>query len=477
MGEGGSPEAADRQVPHHRRLQDRHHLSALNAKNGGAEEPVCRRVDDRLHEAARLVDLQGAGHAGHRHLRHRHVEAPAACLLFGEAHAAELWVGEEGVSDEAVLGGAVPTVEPVVLEHAVVVVGDVREGGAAGHVPDCVDAVGGGGEPGVNLHIALLGGRHARRAWVQRVGVRAPARGHQELIARDAGRGVVPLQVRRDRAARLLDGRHARLVEETDPVLPQNIFKRPGHVGVLTAEDVLAPIDNRHLRPEPPEHLPELEPDVPAAEDEQVARHRAQLHDGGRGQEVYRIEPVDGRNGGTGAGVDHNAVRREGAGPAVIGVAVERNLHGVRIDEPAVALNEVQGVFFFDAASASRPKHADDVALALADRLQVDTHVAGLHAVVPGAAGEVGHAGAGDHGLGGRAAPVDTRAPHVPPFEEGDVVAGFGDGAGEGPAALTGADDDEVVGDWICHFGKRSRAEGSEEQPGAGYEEEVASAR
>ena len=56
-------------------------------------------------------------------------------------------------------------------------------------------------------------------------------------------------------------------------------------------------------------------------------------------------------------------------------------------------------------------------------------------------------------------------------------MAGFGDGAGEGPAALAGTDDDEVVGDWICHFGKRSRAEGSEEQLGAGYEAEVASAR
>jgi len=79
--------------------------------------------------------------------------------------------------------------------------------------------------------------------------------------------------------------------------------------------------------------------------------------------------------------------------------------------------------------------------------LEVDADVsgAGMHAVVGGAAGEVGGAGAGDHGLGGGAAFVDAGSADVLTLDQGDVPSGLGECAGERATALAGADDDGVV--------------------------------
>ena len=48
---------------------------------------------------------------------------------------------------------------------------------------------------------------------------------------------------------------------------------------VLDHHQSRAGLDDRDLAAEPAEHLPELQPDVAPAEDDQVLRERAQLHD------------------------------------------------------------------------------------------------------------------------------------------------------------------------------------------------------
>ena len=54
----------------------------------------------------------------------------------------------------------------------------------------------------------------------------------------------------------VLDGGQRGLVENPDAVLAQNVLKRLGHVGIFPAEDVRPLVDDGHLGPEPPKHLP-----------------------------------------------------------------------------------------------------------------------------------------------------------------------------------------------------------------------------
>ena len=71
-----------------------------------------------------------------------------------------------------------------------------------------------------------------------------------------------------------------------------------------------------------------------------------------------------------------------------------------------------------------------------------------MNAVSRGFAGRVRDLGAGDHGLGGRAAGVDAGAAEDIALDEGDLLSGSGEPDGEEGACLTGADDDGVeVGD------------------------------
>src|SRR5262249_8808340 len=63
------------------------------------------------------------------------------------------------------------------------------------------------------------------------------------------------------------------------------------------------------------------------------------------------------------------------------------------------------------------------------------------HPVIGGAAGQVGDAGTGDHGLGGRAAHVDTGAADVLPFDDRGAAAGAAQVQGQRFARLAGAQD------------------------------------
>src|SRR5262249_40206837 len=86
------------------------------------------------------------------------------------------------------------------------------------------------------------------------------------------------------------------------------------YVVVLAREELRVSLHDRHLRPEAPIHLPELEPDVAAADDDEMLRDLTQ-----REQRRVREEPapIDTlqtgkiRNVGARADVDEHARRGE----------------------------------------------------------------------------------------------------------------------------------------------------------------------
>ena len=79
-----------------------------------------------------------------------------------------------------------------------------------------------------------------------------------------------------------------------------------------------AALHDRHPAAEPAEHLAELQPDVAAAEHEQVLRHRVQLHDRGRVQRRHLVQPLHSGAAGRppvlmkiSVGLEHPSVHRD----------------------------------------------------------------------------------------------------------------------------------------------------------------------
>src|SRR3989441_2672367 len=70
-------------------------------------------------------------------------------------------------------------------------------------------------------------------------------------------------------------------------------------------------MDECHAAAKAPEHLPELEADVPSANHQQVIGDLVQLHDGGVCEIAGCFKSLDAGNGGTRARIDEDTLRFE----------------------------------------------------------------------------------------------------------------------------------------------------------------------
>ena len=122
----------------HRRLHHGHDLPGLRAEHREAQDAVALRVDERLHEAARLGDRPRPQHGAHRQLRDAHLDAAAPGLAFVQADPRERRVREQAEGDEPVARGAIAPGQ-IVPDDAKVVEGDVGELRAAGALADRPD--------------------------------------------------------------------------------------------------------------------------------------------------------------------------------------------------------------------------------------------------------------------------------------------------------------------------------------------------
>src|SRR5262249_13302400 len=121
--------------------------------------------------------------------------------------------------------------------------------------------------------------------------------------------------------------------DEIHPLLLQCLFQRLAHVGVLARQELTAAVDDGDPAAEAAEHLPELQADVPAAQDEQVLRQLSQLEDALVGQVADPVEPRDGWDGWPGAGVDEDALALQ---------LLLADAEAVRPDEARVPAEKVQ---------------------------------------------------------------------------------------------------------------------------------------
>jgi hypothetical protein len=111
MGEDAVPQDGVGQLAHHGYLDHSGYLAALDAEYRSAEDAVGPGVYDGLDHAALLVHLYSPGDVAHRHLRYEDVAALLARLRLAQAHPSELRVREEGVGNEAPVGGCVCAVD------------------------------------------------------------------------------------------------------------------------------------------------------------------------------------------------------------------------------------------------------------------------------------------------------------------------------------------------------------------------------
>ena len=170
-----------------------------------------------------------------------------------------------------------------------------------------------------------------------------------------------------------------------------------------------AHLDDRHLAAEAPEHLPELEADVAAADDDEVAREEVHVHHRAVGEEWHLIDARHGRH----AARPPTLMKMRSA---VEPFGADADL--VRALEPGVALIHraalVAAQTLFDAGT----RRARDRVLARLDALHVHRHRADAHAELGAAAGECGGICAGHHRLRRNAAGVDARPAEVMAFDD-----------------------------------------------------------
>ena len=205
---------------------------------------------------------------------------------------------------------------------------------------------------------------------------------------------------------------------------------------VLAGDQARPLLDDRDLGPEAPVHLRELEPDVAAADDDEMLGHPVEAQDRAVGQVIDLTDARHVGHGGAPADVDEDAGRRQQRLP---------DPDRVRALETGVPLHDRAAGHAAQPLLDARTRIGGDGVGPRLDARHVDLDGAVEHdAVLAAAAREMGRIGARDHRLRRRAAGVDAGAAEEIPLDDGDRHFGPGEPIGERRAGLPGPDDDRI---------------------------------
>ena len=158
---------------------------------------------------------------------------------------------------------------------------------------------------------------------------------------------------------------------ETDPdaFALENLLHGLRHVLVFAADHAIGHLHDRDLAAEPPERLAELEPDVAAADHDQVLGQQVEVEDRGVGEVVDGVEARHRRDQRAAADVDEDPIGRE---------PIVADADFVRADEARVAL--IDGAVREPAQPGldAFARLSRDLVLPRLDPLHVDANRAGL---------------------------------------------------------------------------------------------------
>ena len=216
----------------------------------------------------------------------------------------------------------------------------------------------------------------------------------------------------------------------------QDLLDGRGHVFVFTLNQARPHLDDGDFASKPPEHLPELQPDVAAAHDDQVPRKKVHAHHRAVGQVLHLVESRHRRHDRAPAHVDEDPLRRE---------PVRAHADLASRFETRVALIDRAVLHLLQPGLDSRPRLPGDRVLPRLDAPHVDAHAAiDRHAEIRRAARHVRGIRARHHGLGRDAAGIDACAAEQLALDDRDLHACRGHALRERWPRLSRADDDRV---------------------------------
>src|SRR5581483_341762 len=111
--------------------------------------------------------------------------------------------------------------------------------------------------------------------------------------------------------AALFDGQALGAQPDADAFVFEDGFDGIGHVFILARNQPRGLLDDGHFAPEAAVHLAELQPDVAAADDDQVFGQEVHFHHARIVEEADLVEPGQGRPGSPAADVDEDFIRFE----------------------------------------------------------------------------------------------------------------------------------------------------------------------
>ena len=219
----------------------------------------------------------GVKNSGHRQGQQAVSDASAPSLGLIPADARHLGIGVHAVGHQAVHGRAAASVQ-VIVDDAEIVEGRVGELGAARALAHCPYARRRGGKAYVNRDVARLGQLHPGLLQPDTAGVRRTADADKQVSPFDNAFAVRPLRDDVHVAAGFsFDAPDLCLEVNGDPLVVEELEYRRPNVGVFAAGQLLPVIDDGHTRAEAAHGLRQLQPDIAAADDDQMLRQAVEV--------------------------------------------------------------------------------------------------------------------------------------------------------------------------------------------------------
>ena len=150
------------------------------------------------------------------------------------------------------------------------------------------------------------------------------------MRADDLARLARAVDADRDSVAGAADGDAFGIEPDRNPFGFEDFANRVGHLVVLAADEMRAHLDHGDLAAEAAIHLRELEPDVAAADDDEMARQDVDVHHRYVVEIGYVRDTGDRRHGGAPADVDEDLRRLEQSRRRPAPNAAPRSAHGPR---------------------------------------------------------------------------------------------------------------------------------------------------
>ncbi len=229
--------------------------------------------------------------------------------------------------------------------------------------------------------------------------------------------------------------------EDGHTFVGQDVGEDGGHIRILPAGHAAAGHDG-DLGAETGEHLPELEPDITAADHDQALGQLGEGQQLDLGQDVDLVDSRQRGDGGPSPDVQVDLGRGE-----LLVVHDHPVLPAVRVGgQGRLAIDEIEVVSVLGPVGHRLLLLTDDAVHAGHRRPEVDRHLAGVDPVLRSPPGLVGDHRARSQRLGRFAAVVEAGPADPFHLDHGDLATFAGQVSGHAGPRLTGSDHYRVVG-------------------------------